>query len=220
MIARVGENQRRGKTENHETEGTSAADRGDLGPRAPAAKIQRSRARTGIGDDYDVHAFGIFRIQVFAMQPDHRSSKLRSTTAKPVGESGPVTALLARARALDALDRQLRQPLPEALRRQCCLASVQSGRIVFLASSSAWAAKLRPYQNALIAQARVISGLPVEKFAVKVAPLPPRPRGQTRRKPLSPAAAEHLKTAARSLADPELRAVFLSLASLAEKSSS
>jgi hypothetical protein len=157
--------------------------------------------------------------QVFAMQPGRRSSKLPST-AKPVGESGPVTALLARARALDALDRQLRQPLPEALRRQCCLASVQSGRIVFLASSSAWAAKLRPYQNALIAQARVISGLPVEKFAVKVAPLPPRPRGQTRRKPLSPAAAEHLKTAARSLADPELRAVFLSLASLAEKSSS
>jgi len=157
--------------------------------------------------------------QVFAMQPGRRSSKLPST-AKSVGESGPVTALLARARALDALDRQLRQPLPEALRRQCCLASVQSGRIVFLASSSAWAAKLRPFQNAIIAQARVISGLPVEKFAVKVAPLPPRPRGQTRRKPLSPAAAEHLKTAARSLADPELRAVFLSLASLAEKSSS
>jgi len=153
------------------------------------------------------------------MQPGPRSSKSRST-AKPVGECGPVTALIARARALDALDRQLRQPLPEALRRQCCLASVQSGRIVFLASSSAWAAKLRPYQNALIAQARVISGLPVEKFAVKVAPLPPRPRGQTRRKPLSPAAAEHLKTAARSLADPELRAVFLNLASLAEKSSS
>ena len=153
------------------------------------------------------------------MQPGPRPSKSRST-AKLVGECGPVTALIARARALDALDRQLRQPLPEPLRRQCCLASLQSGRIVFLASSSAWAAKLRPYQNALIAQARVISGLPVEKFAVKVAPLPPRPRGQTRRKPLSPAAAEHLKTAARSLADPELRAVFLRLASLAEDSSS
>jgi hypothetical protein len=219
MIARIGKNQRGGKAESHESQSTGAADGGDLGPRAPAAHVERRRPRTRIRDDYDVHAFAIFRIQVIAMQPVSRSSKSRST-AKPVGECAPVAALIARARALDALDRQLRQPLPEALRRQCCLASVQSGRIVFLASSSAWAAKLRPYQNALIAQARVISGLPVEKFAVKVAPLPPRPRGQTRRKPLSPAAAEHLKTAARSLADPELRAVFLQLASLAENSSS
>jgi len=75
-------------------------------------------------------------------------------------------------------------------------------------------------QNAILAQARVISGLPVEKFTVKVAPLPPRPPRQTRRKPLSNAAAEHLKTAARSIADPELRAVYLQLASLAEPTSS
>ena len=152
------------------------------------------------------------------MQPTPPPSRSRST-AKPVGECDPVAALVARARALDALDRQLRQPLPEPLRSQCCLASVQAGRIVFLASSSVWAAKLRLHQNALIAQARVASGLPIEKFAVKVAPLPPRPPRQTRRKPLSHAAAEHLKAAARSIADPELRAVYLRLASLAESSS-
>ena len=153
------------------------------------------------------------------MQSRSRPSKARPT-AKKVGECGPVAALVSRARALDALDRQLRQPLPDPLRSQCCLASVQSGRIVFLASSSAWAAKLRLQQNAILAQARVISGLPVEKFTVKVAPLPPRPPRQTRRKPLSNAAAEHLKTAARSVADPELRAVYLQLASLAEPTSS
>lgn len=153
------------------------------------------------------------------MPPTSRPSKSRNT-AKSVGECGPVAALTARARALDALDRQLRQSLPEPLRGHCCLASVQSGRVVFLANSSAWAAKLRPYQNALVAQARVISGLPVEKFAVKVAPLPPRPPRQQRRKPLSTTAAEHLKTAARSIADPELRAVYLRLASLADNSSS
>src|SRR6476660_4153204 len=102
---------------------------------------------------------------VFAMQPTDRPSK-RSSTAKSVGESPPVAALIARARALDALDHQLRQPLPEALRRQCRLATVQSGRIVFLATSSTWAAKLRLHQNALIAHARLTSGLPIEKFAV------------------------------------------------------
>ena len=74
------------------------------------------------------------------------------------------------------------------------------------------------HQAALMADARVVSGLKIEKFAVKVAPLPPVPPEQTRRKPLSNATAEHLKTAARSLADPELRAVYLRLASLAEDS--
>lgn len=140
----------------------------------------------------------------------------RRNPIQTIGECEPVAALAAHARALDALDRKLRQPLPDALRRQCCLADVRAGRLVFLASSSVWAAKLRFYQTALLAEARVVSGLQIEKFAVKVAPLPPVPPGQTRRKPLSKAAAEHLKAAAQSIADPELRAVYLRLASLAE----
>jgi len=144
----------------------------------------------------------------------------KHTLTKSIGECSPVAALTARARALDALDRKLRQPLPDALRRQCCLADVQAGRLVFLATSSVWAAKLRFYQTAILAEARIVSGLKIEKFAVKVARLPPVPPEQTRRKPLSKTAAEHLKTAARSLADPELAAVYLRLASLADDSSS
>ena len=150
------------------------------------------------------------------MQPSSKRS--RGTPAKTIAECGPVAALAQRARALDALDQKLRQPLPDALRRQCRLADVRAGRLVFLATSSVWATKLRFYQTTLLAQARVASGLKIEKFAVKVAPLPPVPPEQTRRKPLSYAAAEHLKAAARSLADPELRAVYLRLASLAEDS--
>lgn len=140
----------------------------------------------------------------------------KSTRAKSVGECKPVAALVARARALDALDRKLRQPLPENLRRQCCLADVHAGRLVFLASSSVWAAKLRFHQTALLAEARMVSGLKIEKFVVKVAPLPPVPPEQTRRKPLSHATAEHLRTAAQSIADPELREVYLRLASIAD----
>jgi len=148
--------------------------------------------------------------------PLSASSLKAGLTALAIGESAPVAALLARARALDALDRQLRQPLPDALRRQCRLATVQSGRIVFLASSSTWAAKLRLHQNAILAHARTTSGLPIEKFAVKVAALPPVPRESAKPKPLSKASAEHLRLVARSLADPELRAAYLKLASLAE----
>jgi hypothetical protein len=153
------------------------------------------------------------------MQPSDRSparNKKAARSAQSIGESSPVAALLARARALDALDRQLRQPLPDALRRQCRLATVQSGRIVFLASSSTWAAKLRLHQNAILANARITSGLPIEKFAVKVAALPPVPREPAKRKPLSKASAEHLRRVARSLTDPELRSAYLNLASLAE----
>jgi hypothetical protein len=100
------------------------------------------------------------------------------------------------------------------------LADISADRLVFLASSSAWASKLRFHQTAILANARQVSGLPTAKFAVKVAPLPPVPPEQIRRKPLSKIAADHLKTAARSIADPELQAVYLRMASLAEDSSS
>jgi hypothetical protein len=153
------------------------------------------------------------------MQSAKPRSKKRSP-ARSIGECSPVAALTTRARALDALDRQLRQPLPDPLRLQCRLADVRAGRLVFLASSPVWAAKLRFHQAALLAESRKITGLVIEKFVVKVAPLPPVSPEQTRRKPLSHAAAEHLKAAARSVADPELQAVYLRLASLADDSSS
>lgn len=117
---------------------------------------------------------------------------------------------------LATLDGQLRLSLPEPLRRQCCLADVRAGRVVFLATSPAWAAKLRLMQNLILAQARQALGADIRTFTVKVADLAPVPPEPARRKPLSPAAAEHLKTAAKSLADPELRALYLKLASLAD----
>lgn len=117
---------------------------------------------------------------------------------------------------LEALDQKLRQPLPEPLRSQCHLADVRAGRIIFLANSSTWAAKLRLYQTALLAEARVVLGTSVEKFAIKVAPLSSVPPKATRQKPLSQTTATHLRTAANSVADPELQALYLRLASFAE----
>ncbi len=117
---------------------------------------------------------------------------------------------------LAALDGQLRLSLPEPLRHQCCLADVRAGRVVFLASSPAWAAKLRLLQSQILSHAREALGADLRTFAVKVADLAPVPPEPARRKPLSLAAAEHLKAAAKSLSDPELRALYLKLASLAE----
>jgi len=55
---------------------------------------------------------------------------------------------------------------------------------------------------------------------VKVVTRPPAAKEPARSKPLSPAAASHLKAAAASLADPEMRVLFLELASLAETADS
>ena len=105
--------------------------------------------------------------------------------------------------------------MPDALARETKLADVRGGRVVFLASSPAWASRLRLHQAALVAEARVALGDVVERFAVKVAPLSSVPPETARPKPLSAAAAKHLRAAAKSLSDPELKALYLHLASFA-----
>ncbi len=127
-------------------------------------------------------------------------------------------ALADRARALDALDERLRRLLPAATARETRLADVRNGRIVFLASSSTWASRLRLYQSSILAEARAALGGAVERFTVKVAPLPIVPQNPTKRKPLSASTARHLRATATVLSDPELQALYLRLASIADDS--
>ncbi|MCQ4164398.1 DciA family protein [Tahibacter harae] len=164
-----------------------------------------------------------FSAWVSAMQtktPPTAKTRRPTSGPKPVGETSPVASLIKRARALEALDLRLRLTLPPALRPHCCLADARQGRVVFLADSSTWAAKLRLHQTPILAEAQKALGQPFKSFAVKVAPLPSVPPEPARRKPLSNTAAEHLSKAAVTLADPELRALFLRLASLAENADS
>lgn len=146
--------------------------------------------------------------------PSRRSDTHRSSP-KLAAECVALGALADRARALDVLDRRLRRLLPDALARETKLADVHGGRVVFLASSPAWASRLRLHQAALLAETRVALGDVVERFAVKVAPLPSVPAESAKPKPLSAAAAAHLRMAAKSLSDPELKALYLHLASFA-----
>ena len=144
-----------------------------------------------------------------------RRSDTHHTGPRPAAEFVALGALADRARALDVLDRRLRRLLPDAVARETRLADVRGGRVVFLASSPAWASRLRLQQAALMAEARVALGDVVERFAVKVAPLPSVPAEEPGHKPLSAASANHLRKAAKSLSDPELRALYLHLASFA-----
>lgn len=144
-----------------------------------------------------------------------RRSDTHHPGPKPALECVALGALADRARALDVLDRRLRRVLTDALARETRLADVSGGRVVFLASSPAWASRLRLQQAALMAEARAALGDVVERFAVKVAPLPSVPAESAKPKPLSAASAAHLRKAAKSLSDPELKALYLHLASFA-----
>jgi hypothetical protein len=126
--------------------------------------------------------------------------------------------LVDRARALDQLDRRLRQSLPEPVAGQCRLANVRDGRLVFLASSATWKTRLRMHADVLM-DAAAAAGLEARELVVKVAPMLTVPPEQASHSPLSPAAAAALREAAFQATDPELRQQLLALASLADSNS-
>ena len=138
---------------------------------------------------------------------------------KSLVDCGSFATLAKKADVLEALDRALRQTLPSPLREQVRFANLRNDRLVFLASSPAWATRLRLMQTQILATAHAI-GTSASSLTVKVALQPPLIIEPDRSKPLSPAAANHLRATAASLSDPELRALFLELASLAETADS
>jgi hypothetical protein len=150
------------------------------------------------------------------MQRDESSASRRTGHGpRPIAECGPFATLARKAGELDALDRALRQTLPSPLREQVRFAQLRNDRLVFLATSPAWASRLRLRQTQILATAHAI-GVGAGSIVVKVAPLPPPAARPEQPKPLSAAAGLHLKAAATSIPDPELRALFLELASVAE----
>lgn len=138
---------------------------------------------------------------------------------KSLTECGPFAKLARKASELEALDRALRQTLPSPLREQVRFANLRDGRLVFLAPSPAVASRLRLMQTQILAAAHAI-GVRAGYLTVKVAPLPPAETVPDRSKPLSPAAADHLKAAAISQTDTELQRLFLELASIAKTADS
>lgn len=144
----------------------------------------------------------------------HPSSRNRPATAKAVSDCAPVASLREHARALAALDLRLRRTLPPALRDQVRLADLRDGRIVFLAPTPATAARLRTCRDDLLAAAHEL-GVQADAVVVKVAPIPTDTYVPAKAKPLPHTAADHLRKAAQSLSDHELKALFLKLASLA-----
>lgn len=147
------------------------------------------------------------------------TSRRRDNGPKSLADCGSFASLARKAGALEALDRALRQTLPSPLREQVRFANLRNNRLVFLASSPAWASRLRLMQAQILASASAV-GACASSVTVKVAPQPPAATVPDQSKPLSPAAAAHLRAAAASSTDPEWKDLFLQLASFAETADS
>ncbi|WP_426662376.1 DciA family protein [Rhodanobacter aciditrophus] len=139
----------------------------------------------------------------------------RSRGPQALGACGAFATLAGRAAALDALDRALRQTLAPPLRDEVRFANLRGGRLLFLASTPAWATRLRLLQTQILATARSLD-IRAESLAVKVSPLPRIELEPERTRTLSPAAASHLRAAAAAAGDPEWQELFGKLAALAK----
>lgn len=138
-----------------------------------------------------------------------------------MAECAAIAKLGAQARELDRLDQRFRQLLPAPLNEQVRFAGIRGGRAVLLAPSPAWATRTRMAQTRILALLRTL-GVQADSIVVKVkvvaAPLmKAEPVASV---PVSAATARHLRAASKTVADPELRALFLDLASFAEGNAS
>lgn len=139
-------------------------------------------------------------------------STFRASVA--VASSGDLGSVIERAKHLAALDRQLRQSLPEPLASHVRLGNVRDGRLVFLVDSPVWKAKLRLYAD-VIRDAAAAAGLATSGMTLKVATMQAVPPDAASLSPLSQAARDGLRAAAATVDDPELRSQLLRLASMA-----
>lgn len=143
-------------------------------------------------------------------------SKAKPTfrTALSAALSSDPGHLVERAMQLHALDRQLRQSLPEPLASHVKLGNLRDDRLVFLVDAPVWNARLRLYADILLDAARA-AGLRASSITVKVATMQPVPPDAAPLSPLSPSARETLRAAAAATQDEELKSRLLRLASLA-----
>ncbi len=147
------------------------------------------------------------------LQGTAKASSAPRPALEAAGEAG-LGRLIERAQWLASLDERLRRCLPDSLLPHCRLGNVGAGKLVYLVDAPVWGAKLRKHADVLL-DAATAAGLQVGALTVKVVPPLPSGPDQGAPKPLSIATRDALRTTAESVADPELRAQLLRLASMA-----
>jgi hypothetical protein len=129
-------------------------------------------------------------------------------------QSGALQHSLEHSLRLKQLDYAIKALLPEELASHCRIANLRKNRVVMQADSTAWATRLRYQTPEILKQLQEYNALQgIKSIQVTVAPAS-KPRGKTRRqaRPLSEQNARIIRSAAESLADPELAAALRRLA--------
>lgn len=131
------------------------------------------------------------------------SSRHIHDAPRPVADivSSDAAGLATRAGQLAELGARLNCVLPSALAAQVQLANLRDGKLVFLATSPAWATRLR-YSQALVLEAARQLGLDVQGLLVKVAAIPAAEASGPVPTSFSETAARHLELAAKLLDRP------------------
>lgn len=135
----------------------------------------------------------------------------------PLSQCAPIADLAARARELDHLSQRIVPLLPVPLRDHVRHAGLRNDRILLLVESPAWATRARMDQSRILAAVHSL-GLAATSVTAKVMPLPASRVDSATVRPPSPHAAQHIRAAAMAISDPDLHALFLELAALADHS--
>lgn len=105
--------------------------------------------------------------------------------------------------------------LPTPLREHVGFAGLRNDRLLLLVESPAWATRARMDQAHILAAVHSL-GLAASSVTARVAPFPAPSGDSAPVRPLSPRTAQTIRDAASAIADPDLRALFLELAAVAE----
>lgn len=129
---------------------------------------------------------------------------------------GKYASLVARAKALMALQALVKELLPEPLGTHCRVLAVRDETLILATSSPVWAARLRFHAPLLVKQLSEHQTVKLRTVRVRVRP-PEKaaaPAPARRRAPLRPGktGAAALQQAAQSISDPGLKTALLRLA--------
>jgi hypothetical protein len=133
----------------------------------------------------------------------------------PLSQCAPVADLTARAREVDRLSQQIVPLLPMPLRKHVSHAGLRNDRVLLLVESPVWASRARMDQAGILAAVHGL-GLAATSVTTKVMPIQAPNEDSATPRPASPQTAQHIRAAAMAVSDPDLRALFLELAALAD----
>ncbi|MCP5215463.1 MAG: DUF721 domain-containing protein [Pseudomonadales bacterium] len=115
--------------------------------------------------------------------------------------------LIDRAQKILSLQSKVSARIPKDCQAFCHFLSYRDGLLKLQADSATWATRLRFQQPQIMAQLKQLAEFhDIEQIRILVRPQYVKPNPKITAKPISPAAADHLRTIADTLDQPELSA--------------